>query len=122
MNFVIKPSEMEALASLARAPATQKAIAEAHAKKVAERQAHNDRIAALDKQSATDWPSGQRAVAKAIEARDQAISELANANAKLAKANAAAFNASMAYTRDRQSAEAALLASRGPADDLRVER
>ena len=111
MNFVIKPSEIEALSQLARAPSTLAAIETAHAKSVADRTAHAARIAELDSKSAIDWPRGRAAIAKAIEARDQAIRDLANANAKLAKANADAFNASTEYTRGRQAAEAALLAS-----------
>jgi hypothetical protein len=104
------PTEMEALAALARAPATQKAVADAHARDVAERQARNDRIKALDAQSATDWPAGQRAVAKAIEGREKAIRALMAADETLRQANGDAFSKSHAYTRSRMEEEAALIA------------
>jgi hypothetical protein len=111
MNFApIKPTEMEALAALARAPATQKAVADAHTRDVAERQARNDRIKALDAQSAIDWPAGQRAVAKAIEGREKAIRALMAADEALRQANSDAFSKSHSYTRSRMEEEAALIA------------
>ena len=109
MNFPIKNSEMEALAALARAPATQKAVAEAHTREVADRTARVARIAALDKQAETDWPADQSAIAKAIKKVRDIERMLLAANDELRAVNSDAFNKSHAYTRSRQEEEAALI-------------
>lgn len=109
MTTQIKPAEVEALVALARRPEALKAIEDQHAREVADRKARVERIKALDAQAAIDWPRGQAAIAKAIEAREKAIRALHDADAELTSANANSFNKSHAYTRARQSEEAALL-------------
>jgi len=110
MNVATKPAEFEALAALARQPATIKLLEDDRAKTIAERRARVDRIKALDAKSEIEWPQGQRAIAAAALKVREAERRLREANDELAAANAAASNASHSHTTARQGEEAALIA------------
>ena len=110
LSFLNKPNEFEVVAALARAPSTQKIVAEERARVVGERQARVDRIAALDAKAEVDWPAGQSVIRSAVEKVRAAERRLREANDALASANAAAWSASHTFTRARQIEEAALIA------------
>jgi hypothetical protein len=110
MNAQPKPHELEALAALARQPSTKKLLADDRSRRIAERQAGVDRIKALDANGALEWPAGQAAIKEAVAKCRQAECRLREANDALLAATAAASKASWAYTRARETEEAALIA------------
>ena len=110
LSFLNKPNEFEVVAALARAPSTQKIVAEERARVVGERQARVDRIAALDAKAEVDWPTGQAVIRSAVEKVRAAERRLREASDALAAANAASTNCTFAYTQARQAEEVALIA------------
>jgi hypothetical protein len=65
LNAAAKPTELAALATLARQTSTQELLADDRAGIVAERQSHVDAIKVLDAKAEADWPKGQAAIAAA---------------------------------------------------------
>ena len=110
LNTTIKPNEIEVLAALARRPDVQKTVADEHARAVAERQARVDRIAAIDKRAAVDWPAEQAVIKAASVKFREAVRKLREADDALSAANAASSTATLARTAARQIEEAAMIA------------
>ncbi len=103
-------TEFEALAALARAPATQKLIADEKAAKIAARRKLLAELHALDHGAEAEWNKHEKIVANAIAKRNTAIQALRQADAELNAATGAKAEASYIRTRARERIEGELIA------------
>lgn len=109
-----RPSFDDVVPIIRELPGFKSAEETAHAKIVAERQAHLDAITRLDAEAIKDYPRQEKLTAKTLAAQQEAVRALKFAEIEHQKAHAAVASERFANEHARRAREAALIDGEWP--------